>query len=131
VQQQCGDVWISGRPPNASLLKASIRRQPDVAGDFELAAVYPPVAAQLAELMARIAANDREVAYVNAHQLPEGAKRILVAELVGRGMLGFMNNGVEAPSIVQELRLPAFHHDQHAPYAWPVDATVQFRRIRA
>jgi hypothetical protein len=86
----------------------------------ELAALYPPVATQLAELMQRIAANNREVAHVNG--LPDGAQQILVAELVARGILGFMSNGVQAPSIVEELRLPAFHHDQHAPYAWSAGA---------
>lgn len=62
----------------------------------ELAAVYPPAAAQLAELMQRIDANDREVAHLNSGRLPEGAERILVAELSARGMKGFVSNGVEA-----------------------------------
>jgi hypothetical protein len=96
----------------------------------ELAKLYPPVAAQLADLMARIAANDREVTAINA-RLPDGAQGILVAELIARGMLGWVNNGVQAPSIVAELRLPAFHPNVHAPYAWSADAPVQMLRIRA
>lgn len=85
----------------------------------ELARVYPPVATQLADLMSRIDASDREIEYINSHSLPEGAERILVAELSARGMMGFVRNSVEALSITRDLRLPAFHFDQHAPYAWP------------
>jgi hypothetical protein len=68
-------------------------------------------------LMRRIAANDAEVAYLNA-RLPDGAPRILGAELIAREMMGFVRNGVEALSVVRDLRLPAFHFDQHAPYSW-------------
>jgi hypothetical protein len=83
----------------------------------ELASVYPPIAAQLAELMSRIDASDRELEYINS-RLPAGAERILVVELTARGMLWFGRNS-EVPSIVNDLRLPAFHFDQRASYSWP------------
>jgi len=70
--------------------------------------------ATLTDLMNRIAANDREIAAIN-NRLPDGAGRILEAELIARDMPGFVENGVHAVSLVQELRLPAFHHDVHAP----------------
>lgn len=79
----------------------------------EFAEVYPQLVAKLADLMNRVAANDREIA---ATKSPEGAPRILEAELVARGLQGFVVNG--PPSIVRELRLPAFRHDIHAPYSW-------------
>jgi hypothetical protein len=84
----------------------------------ELAQIFPPIVAQLAELMSRIDASDREIAYINSNRLPEGTERILGAELIARGMLGFVSNGVEALSIIRELRLLAFHFDPHAPYSW-------------
>ena len=55
----------------------------------ELTRVYPPAAAQLAELLARVVASDEEIDYINAHMLPGGAERLLVAELVARGLQGF------------------------------------------
>jgi hypothetical protein len=85
----------------------------------ELERLYPTVAKQLASLMERIAASDREIEYINGHALPHGAKPLLSAELVARGMRGFVNNSVQAPRITQQLRLPAFRPDQHDPYAWP------------
>jgi hypothetical protein len=85
----------------------------------ELTRVYPQAAATLADLMGRIDASDREIAYINS-RLPEGAERILVAELSARGMIWFGRNS-DAPSIIKDLRLPAFHFDQFAPYTWPRD----------
>jgi hypothetical protein len=48
----------------------------------ELADIYPTFTKKLAEFLPRIAANDREVEYINAHALPSSAKPLLVAELV-------------------------------------------------
>jgi hypothetical protein len=48
------------------------------------------VCSQLAELLTRIAANDRDVEYINEQALPSGAERLLVAELVARGLKGFV-----------------------------------------
>jgi hypothetical protein len=45
-----------------------------------------------------------------------GAERLLVAELVARGMEGFVKNSMQTPRITEELRLPAFEHSAHQPY---------------
>jgi hypothetical protein len=74
---------------------------------------------ELAELLPRIAANDREVEYINGHALPSNGGRLLEAELVARGLRGFVESGVHIPRITQTLRLPAFEYDQFNPYAWP------------
>ena len=84
----------------------------------ELERVYPPVAAQLIDLLGRIAANDREVEVIN-NRLPSGSGRLLVAELVARGLGGFVQNSVEVPSIVRSVRLPTFERSVHEPFAWP------------
>jgi hypothetical protein len=85
----------------------------------ELKATYPAITAQLADLMARIAANDREIEYINAYALPESEPRLLVAELVARDLPGWVENSVHAARITTELRLPAFGFDAHRPYVWP------------
>jgi chromosome segregation ATPase len=84
----------------------------------ELADLYPGIEQKLRELLPRIAANDREIEYINNHKLPSDAERLLVAELVARGLRGFVENGVETPRITQVLRLPAFERSQFA-FAWP------------
>jgi len=85
----------------------------------ELADIYPGFAQRLAELLPRIAGNDREIEYINNHARPSGAERLLVAELVGRGLEGFVKNSIQTPRIIEELRLPAFKYSPHDPYAWP------------
>ena len=85
----------------------------------ELADLYPAFAQKLAELLPRIAANDREIEYINGHALPSGAKRLLVAELVARGLEGFVHNSMVTPSLMEELCLPAFECSAHDRYAWP------------
>ena|ERR1700730_5592348 len=80
----------------------------------------PPAFAQkLAELLPRIVANDREIEYINGHALPSGAGRLLVAELIARGLEGFVKNSVQTPRITEELRLPAFKYAVRDRYAWP------------
>jgi hypothetical protein len=100
----------------------------------ELARVYPPLAAQLADLLARLRASDDRIEHLNAHALPRGCGPLLVAELVARGLDGFVQNSVNVPRIVRRVQLPAFQYDIHAPYAWPrsssVDAgSLMFRAI--
>jgi hypothetical protein len=46
-------------------------------------------------------------------------ERLLVAELIARGLEGFVKNSVRTPRITEELCLPAFEHSAHQPYAWP------------
>jgi hypothetical protein len=94
-----------------------IKAERDVLAD-ELARVYPPLAAQLIDLLGRLAANDQQVEITN-RRLPDGSERLLVAELVARGLGGFMSNSVQAPSIVTAVRLPSFARDRHEPFAWP------------
>ena len=67
--------------------------------------LYPAFAQKLVELLPRIAANDREIAYINGHALPSGAKRLLVAELKARGLPWVMNS-IETPRITDQLYLP-------------------------
>src|SRR6266545_4080226 len=85
----------------------------------ELARVYPPLAAQLADLLGRLRASDDRIEHMNAHALPRGCGPLLVAELVARGLDGFVQNSVNVPRIVRRVQLPAFEYDIHAPYAWP------------
>jgi hypothetical protein len=84
----------------------------------ELEAIYPPFEAQLRDLMARVAANDREI---EALKLPSNRTRPLVAELIARDLLSFTaRNGISnIPRITQGLRVPAFEYSQFEPYAWP------------
>jgi hypothetical protein len=89
----------------------------------ELAEIYPAFANNLADLLPRIAANDREIEYINGHALPSGAGRLLVAELVARKLEGFGkshgNIVIRTPRITEELCLPTFEYSTHHPYAWP------------
>jgi hypothetical protein len=81
--------------------------------------VYPPLAAQLADLLGRLRASDDRIEHMNAHALPRGCGPLLVAELVARGLDGFVRDSVDIPRIVRRVQLPAFEYDIHAPYAWP------------
>jgi hypothetical protein len=100
----------------------------------ELAAVYPKLAAQLADLLGRLRASDDRIEHMNAHSLPRGCGPLLVAELVARGLDSFQRDSVDIPRIVRRVQLPAFEYDIHTPYAWPrsssVDAgSLMFRAI--
>jgi hypothetical protein len=85
----------------------------------ELARLYPEMAAQLVDLMSRILANDSEICRMD---LPAAAEPLLGAELTARKLAGFVQNSVEALPITRELRLPAWKHTVHKPYAWPPQA---------
>jgi hypothetical protein len=94
----------------------------------------PPLVAQLADLLGRLRTSDDRIEYMNAHALPRGCGPLLVAELVARELDGFARELVDIPRIVRRVRLPAFKHNIHAPYAWPrsssVDAgSLMFRAI--
>ena len=100
----------------------------------EFARVYPPLAAQLADLLGRLRASYDRIEYINAHALPRECGPLQVAELVARGLDGFVQDSVNIPRIVRRVQLPAFEYDIHAPYAWPrsssVDAgSLMFRAI--
>lgn len=85
----------------------------------ELKQVYPAAAAQLADLMSRVAANDRMIEYVQAAALPRGASLLRSAELVARELPSFTAGIHTVPRITTNLRLPAFEFDAHGPYSWP------------
>ena len=72
----------------------------------ELAEVYPKYSEQLADLAARIAANDAE-----RQRLSDGVEG---AEAKARG---FSNSS--GPLITEAMRLPAFKCSGDAVYAWP------------
>jgi hypothetical protein len=87
----------------------------------ELREFYPTVAERLAELLAKIAANDEAIERINAHGLPRERGRLLSAELVARDLPGWVLNAQPlAKRLTDELRLPAF---ELAPgsdgYLWP------------
>ena len=56
----------------------------------ELARVYPPLAAQLADLLGRLRTSDDRIEHMNAHALPRGCGPLLVAELVARELDSFV-----------------------------------------
>ena len=70
-------------------------------------------------MAARIAANNAVIERINEKGLPDGAKRVPCAELVARGIESFSAGGLRLPSIVEQLRLPAFAPSIHNQYAWP------------
>jgi hypothetical protein len=82
----------------------------------ELADLYPDLAQKLAELLVRIAANDRMIEYINGHALPSGAKRLLVAELKARG-LPEVANSIETARITNQLCLPPWQ--PRSSSLWP------------
>jgi hypothetical protein len=75
------------------------------------------VAQKLAELLSRVAANDREVDYINKHALPKGAGRLLETELTARGMQGWVTNSIQTPRVIDVLCLPPWH--PRSNYLWP------------
>ena len=90
----------------------------------ELARVYPPLAAQLADLLGRLRASDDRVEFINS-ALPRGCGALLVAELVARELVdGFVQDSIDIPHIVHRVQLPAFQYDIHAPYTWPRSAST-------
>jgi hypothetical protein len=85
----------------------------------ELRASYPSMESRLGELIAKIEANDREIEYINGQALPTGAEHLRSAELIARGIEAWRVKSADVVRISHELRLPAFKHDPHRPYAWP------------
>jgi hypothetical protein len=87
----------------------------------ELREFYPGVAERLAELLARIAANDAAVERINAHGLPRNHGRLLCAELAARRLDGWvLHSQPLARRLTDELRLPAFEQRPGSDgYLWP------------
>jgi hypothetical protein len=82
----------------------------------ELADLYPAAAQELAELLARVAANDREVDYINKYALPKGG-RLFEVELIARDLLGWVQAGIQTPRVTDLRRLPPWH--RRSSYLWP------------
>ena len=85
----------------------------------ELKEVYPALSARLADIVARVDANDREIEKVNTWAKPDGAEGLAGAEMVARGIKGFNYGLINIPRITRDLRLPSFEERRHGPYAWP------------
>jgi hypothetical protein len=87
----------------------------------ELRDFYPDVAERLAELLARIVANDEAIERINAHGLPRERGRLLCAELTARNLTGWVwNSQPLARRLTDELRLPAFELRPGSDgYLWP------------
>src|SRR5262249_47557932 len=83
----------------------------------EYADLYPPLAQKLAELLSRVAANDREIDYINKQALPKGAERLLEVELIARELPGGVQAGIQTDRIIDLLRLPPWH--PRSNYLWP------------
>jgi hypothetical protein len=85
----------------------------------ELADTYPAIERQLVDLFTRLDANDSEIKQLNLH-LPAGEKRLLVAELLARGLTSFLKDATQIERMTEQLRLPAFERPVHRhPFSWP------------
>src|SRR5262249_9666074 len=84
----------------------------------ELTKVYPPLAAKLADLAARVAANDAAIERVNQKR-PDGSKWIDSAELIARRLPSFFDGTADIPRITKHMRLPSFKYAGLDPYTWP------------
>jgi DNA repair exonuclease SbcCD ATPase subunit len=85
----------------------------------ELKAVYPDIEAKLGKLVSDLERNEREIFFINCHELPAGAQRLESAELIARDISSWRVGMANVVRIVEELCLPSFKHDPHRPYAWP------------
>ena len=88
----------------------------------ELRREYPAIAARLADLVARVEQNDREVERVNNRALPSGASGIRYAELVARGLPGFMDGTANIPRLTKQLRVPSFTYSGSDRFVWPPES---------
>jgi hypothetical protein len=82
----------------------------------EMRETYPPAAAQLADLFARMAQCDRECSRINGSAPPGDHCRLRCVELTARGVEALLQPDVW---IGLELRLPFFWRDSGPIYAWP------------
>jgi hypothetical protein len=82
----------------------------------ELRDLYPPFALAFADLMLRVEACDHELAVIS-RALPRGRGPLLGAELVARGLLGYVNNSVTTPRLSETVVLPEWAGGGR--YSWP------------
>jgi hypothetical protein len=76
----------------------------------EFVEIYP-----LADLAARIAANNAEIAGLH----PSGDDGVVGAEVKARDFGGRSPSDSSIPYITQHMRLPAFKYAPQQPFAWP------------
>jgi hypothetical protein len=80
----------------------------------------------VADLLARIDANDRLIEYINTSARPRDAARLLGTELVARELDGFVQAGTNAARVNQELRLPAFVPSKASAFLYQVMASEEY-----
>jgi hypothetical protein len=85
----------------------------------ELKAKYPAIEAQLGPLIADLEKNEREIFFINCHELPTGVPRLESAELLAREIPSFRIGMADVARLTEEVCLPKFRHDPHRPYVWP------------
>jgi len=56
--------------------------------------------------------------------LPDGAQLVLSAEMVARGLRGFLDGTAHVPRVTEQMHLPAFKYSQVELYAWPLVPTT-------
>ncbi len=81
--------------------------------------MYPALADRVADLVARVDANDREIVRINTRAMPDGSERLAGAELIARGLKGFNAGPTTIPRITTDLQLPGFEYKPLDPYTWP------------
>ena len=93
----------------------------------ELARVYPPLVAQLVDLMARLAASDRALDACNRAR-PTGAEHLPTAEEIARGLFTYelqyckekgRRLDPRLPRLATELHLPKFEAADGRMFVWP------------
>ena len=87
----------------------------------ELRREYPAIPARLADL--GVDENDQAIERINTRALPSGAPSIAYAELVARGLSGFMDGTANVPRITKQLRVPNFTYSAFDRFAWPREGT--------
>lgn len=85
----------------------------------ELREIYPTFSARLADVLARIEANDQELERINGRELPDSAEKLRSAEMIARGLKTLVDGASDIPRITKHARLPSFEYDRHARYTWP------------
>ena len=67
-----------------------------------------------------MAANNMRIHVINDYARPSGAKRLLSAKEMARGLRGFVDGYARIPRITKDLRVPAFTYPGYSgAYAWP------------
>jgi hypothetical protein len=95
----------------------------------ELKAIYPDIEAKLGKLISDLERNEREIFFINCHELPAGAQRLQSAELIARGIGSWRVGMADVVRIVEQLCLSSFKHDPHRPLCMAAIAVGRKRRV--